>query len=77
MGVSCFSKDNFVQDFVKILGLSDKEVVSLSMDIDITLENPVIITIERYLTEKEAMQMLPLFEKYELVKKEDNAMDSK
>lgn len=58
------SNDEVVQDIVEILGLKDQNVISL--DIDMTAMNPVVVTVERYLTQKEAVQMKQSLQRYNL-----------
>lgn len=58
------SNDEVVQDIVEILGLKGQNVISL--DIDMTAMNPVVVTVERYLTQEEAVQMKQSLQRYNL-----------
>lgn len=59
----------FAKELLEALGLDYKKVVQF--ELDITVGEVVTVTVERHLSNEEARKMLPLFQRYKLVKKEE------
>lgn len=68
------SSGEFGQKLMKALGLEKHQVISITIESQAT--KPVLVKVEKLLSQKEAIQMLPILEEYNLVKKENNAVDS-
>lgn len=62
-------ESEFAKELLKALGLDYKDVVQF--ELDITVGEIVIVTVERHLSKEEAQKMIPLFQKYKLVKREE------
>ncbi len=69
MAVLANHDEELVQELLEVLGLKGKNVVQL--ELDITLDSIVVVTVERHISREEMIRMVPLFQRYKLVKKEE------
>jgi len=69
------SHGEFGQKLIKVLGLEGQQVYSITMEARVG--QPVSIQVERFLSKQEALEMTEIFDEYNLVKKEENAVDDK